>query len=181
MTSDDVRGRRAPAFGILVAAGSVGPAAPRHSDHASLNSSSLSNNRISAHRDGVTGHITATSRPRDGRGHRKPQQWTPRGTEHKIHQDPPRSAGDYPGISSASGTAPTAKETSNREPRVCRTSTSAGRKATEALATPSVSSISPTVANHRSWFSTVTHSSITVSYTHLRAHETVLDIVCRLL
>ena len=35
VTSDDVRGRRAPAFGILVAAGSVGPAAPRHSDHAS--------------------------------------------------------------------------------------------------------------------------------------------------
>src|SRR5664280_3300997 len=37
---------------------------------------------------------------------------------------------------------------------------------------------SPTAVSRCSW---TTRTALTVSYTHLRAHETVLDLVCRLL
>ena len=41
--------------------------------------------------------------------------------------------------------------------------------------------VDATLANEVSLFTNLSTRNISVSYTHLRAHETVLDLVCRLL
>src|SRR5665811_1486406 len=46
---------------------------------------------------------------------------------------------------------------------------------------PGWTSISPREISISSFNRMLTHMGGTVSYTHLRAHETVLDLVCRLL